>query len=199
MRCVRVKFKTSWLCAVTISAKIFKIVVYILEMQRLLMWHEIVYSWVFLMIRFIYRATWLWFRNIGLVLSLVVFNDFIPGHGTTNTTPEHQHNHHHIIYNSFYNHTRLSSELSINTNGISKKTKIKLFPPISLCANNESSRQKLFQIIKFLAKNFHQFLSQLFLKNVSRKKFMVTENRNHGPKHKNSCYVGVLDTFYAKW
>ena len=26
---------------------------------------------------------------------------------------------------------------------------------------------------------------------------MLTENRNHGPKHKNSFYVGVLDAFYA--
>ena len=42
-----------------------------------------------------------------------------------------------------------SSELSINTNGISKKTKIKLFPPISLCANNESSR-KIIKIIEIL-------------------------------------------------
>ena len=55
---VRVKFNPDVLrnLQVTISAKIFKIVVYILEMQRLLMWHEIVYSWVFLMIRFIYRS-----------------------------------------------------------------------------------------------------------------------------------------------
>ena len=55
---VRVKFNSDVLrnLQVTISAKIFKIVVYILEMQRLLMWHEIVYSWVFLMIRFIYRS-----------------------------------------------------------------------------------------------------------------------------------------------
>ena len=87
-------------------------------------------------------ATWLWFRNIGLVYWL-------------SSSPRQHHHTTITTTTSFTTHftTTLdsSSELSINTNGISKKTKIKLFPPISLCANNESSR-KIIKIIEILQK-----------------------------------------------
>ena len=112
-------------------------------------------------------ATWLWFRNIGLV-------------NWMSSSPRQHHHTTITTTTSFTTHftTTLdsSSELSINTNGISKKTKIKLFPPISLCANNESSR-KIIKIIEILQK-FCVLEHSMFYKKVQhfRMQFMVPKS-----------------------